>query len=166
MQENIYRLTFLVVAGEHDYPSCSLWRHEAFLPVKGADVTMKGLAEVSGALYRYPLALTIPFLAFLPLQCWNCCWLLWEWRDQWRYSPADLLAAPCKPHCGRCPGPGKCKGRHPHKWGVREWADFLGTSSPESVCACISAFFLLLLVSKLRDVLKFPLMEWCFLQLF
>lgn len=80
------------------------------------DVTY--LVEVSSVLYCCPLAWTVPRLAFFPLQCWNCCWLLWEWRDKWWHPQADVLPTPCKPHCGRCPRPGE----HESKRVVWEWA--------------------------------------------
>lgn len=73
---------FLVVAEEHDYPSYPLWTHTASLSVESADVTMKGAVAVSRELYSLPFSFNSTLSCFLSLQCWNCCWLLWEWRDQ------------------------------------------------------------------------------------
>uniref|UniRef100_A0A493TA86 Protein tweety homolog n=1 Tax=Anas platyrhynchos platyrhynchos TaxID=8840 RepID=A0A493TA86_ANAPP len=48
MQENIYRLTFLVVAGEHDYPSCSF---------AGIAVGFYGNGETSDGIHRLTYSL-------------------------------------------------------------------------------------------------------------
>lgn len=101
-----------VVAGEHNYPSCSLWRHAASLAVKVSDVTMKEpmwltcRGEQCNISLPFSFDCTLPCI-FFSLQCWNCCWLLWEWRDKWWHPPADVLLTPCKPHCGWCPRQGE-----------------------------------------------------------
>lgn len=103
---NVYRWIFLVVVEEYDYPSYPLGgKQHSF--VESVDGTTKGAVVLSHALYSLPFSFNSTLSCLLSLQCWNCCWLLWEWRDQWRHSSADVLATPCKPHCGRCPRPGK-----------------------------------------------------------
>lgn len=84
-----------------------LWRHMASLSVESADVTTKDAVAVSHVLHTLPFSSNSTLSCLLSLQCWNCCWLLWEWRDQWWHSPADVLTTPCEPHCGGCPRPGK-----------------------------------------------------------
>lgn len=87
----------------------SLWtEHFAFF-MESTGVITQSTGAISPMLHTCLLALPLPFVAFLPLQCWNCRGLLREWGDERRCAPADVLAAPRQPHCGRRPG----QGEHP-----------------------------------------------------
>lgn len=125
------------------------WKNQCDLPV-----------GVSSAIYRSPLALTVPFLAFFFL-C--SAGIAVGFYGNGETSDGIHRLTYSLRHANRTVAGVQDRVSTKAKGIVWEWAGFLSTPL-ESGCASISAFFLL--ASELRDVLKFPLMERCFLQLF
>lgn len=154
-----------VVAGEHNYPSCSLWRHAASLAVKVSDVTMKEPMWLTCRGEQCLISLPFSFDCTLPCIFSLCsAGIAVGFYGNGETSDGIHRLTYSLRHANRTvAGVQDRVSTKESKGVVWEWAGFLSTPL-ESGCASISAFFLL--ASELRDVLKFPLMERCFLQLF